>query len=68
MNKPYMTSEFDYSRSVAPAPEKDSGPEKTPTRKACHVCHGLGAIEIPGSGDTRDCPNRKCVDGMVIVG
>lgn len=45
-------------------------PEKLIPKKrhACHVCHGLGAIEIPGAGDTRDCPNRKCVDGFVVVG
>lgn len=45
--------------------------EKEPVKKAtkrvmCHVCYGMGGIETP-SGDTRDCPNRKCENGYMEV-
>lgn len=41
-------------------------PEEKPKYKACHICHGMGGIETP-SGDLRDCPNRKCSNGMVQI-
>lgn len=46
--------------------EKKEPEKKIVKRVACHVCHGMGGIETP-SGDVRDCPNRKCDCGFVIV-
>ncbi|GAB1376876.1 hypothetical protein MASR1M48_17280 [Lactococcus petauri] len=40
--------------------------KKTVVRVVCKVCHGMAGIETP-SGDTRDCPNRKCVNGFMEV-
>lgn len=47
--------------------EKQPEPEKKPVKRvACGICFGMGGIETP-SGDVRDCPNRKCDCGFVIV-
>jgi hypothetical protein len=34
-------------------------------KKACHICHGMGALD--NGHDTRDCPNPRCEHGFVKV-
>jgi hypothetical protein len=40
--------------------------EEKPKKVACHICHGMGLIEV-ANGDTKDCPNRKCENGFVEI-